>query len=520
MKKINLVFFILLFTTYFNFNIYANEQSIYVGLSKYKNLNNIVLDNKNINIGYNNNSSFNSDAILNTNYKFTIKPLNIYSIKIDNIFYSYQQALDFSKSYNNSYIFKDKNWYVMVGFFDNMLDANSFIQNQKINGQIIKLQDTIGIYNNDELIIGYKDKLTIKSNESISLENKKYRNFVDIICKNNLLTVINVLDIEEYLYGVVPSEMPSSWHKEALKAQAVACRNYAYSNLNIHKNEGFDVCDTTHCQVYNGILDEKPSTTEAVNETKNIFAYYNNEKINAVYSSSSGGYTDDSENVWNTKTPYLRAIKDEYEEGYKKWTRTFTFNELSSALSIGSINEVILESSPITGRASSLTFLGSNGQKVLKKEDIRTFFSKFKGGSLESRNFKMATSNKTDHNDISKNISKDNTFYAISSKGNNVIDKNNLFLIGKNGNYNQFKNIFVVDKTQNTQSLNIKNNTILNDENYVQKINIKDSPSVTFIGKGWGHGVGMSQYGANSLAKKGYKYDQILKYYYTDIEVK
>lgn len=523
LKKINLVFFIVfLFVTFFNLNIYANEQYINVGLSKYKNINSITLDNKNITIGKNNNSSFYGDVTLNTNNTFTIKPLNMYSIKIYNVFSSYNEALNFSMSYKDSYIFKDNGWYVMIGSFYNMLDANRFMTNQNISGEIVKVENTIGIYDNNKLLIGYEDSLSIKSNDDISLANKKYRNFINIICKKNSLSVINVLNIEEYLYGVVPSEMPSSWHKEALKAQAVACRNYAYSNLGLHKNEGFDVCDTIHCQVYNGISGEKPSTTETVNETKGILAYYNNEKINAVYSSSSGGYTDNAENVWNNNIPYLKAVKDEYEEGAKKWTRTFTFDELSSVLSIGTLNEIILESSPITERAISLTFVGSNGEKVLKKEEIRSFFSKFKGGSLDSRNFKMATSNANiTTKNTQDNTSKNNNIYGISSKGSNPINLDNYFSINKDDNLKKSQNIFVIDKNQTKYNLNIKNNdSTLDNTKYVSKITRQDTTSVTFIGKGWGHGVGMSQYGANSLAKKGYKYDEILKYYYTGIEVR
>ncbi len=510
---------ILFFVNYFNFNIYADQQYISVGLSKYKNVNNISLDNKELTIGKNNDSSFYSEATLSTNKSFNIKTLNLYSIKYNNRFYSYEDALNFSKNYKDAYLFKDDSWYVMIGNFTNMLDANTFITNENINGEIYKIDNSIGIYEDTQLLIAFKESVAIKSNENISISGKEYRNTLSIICKNNLLIVINILDIEEYLYGVVPSEMPSSWHKEALKAQAVASRNYAYSNLGIHSSEGYDVCDTVHCQVYNGVSNEKQSTNEAINETKGIFAYYNNEKINAVYSSSSGGYTDDAENVWNYSIPYLKAVKDEYEEGAKQWTRTFTFDELSNVASIGTVNQVILESSSVTGRAISLTLIGSSGEKVLEKEEIRTFFSKFSDGSLDSRNFKMAKGNTYTTNNTNTQTNAD-SIYVISSNGNNTININSVFVADKNTNTTKIKNTFAIDKNQSILNFLNLTSTTTSNLNYTSKVTRDDSNSITFIGKGWGHGVGMSQYGANSLAKKGYTYDEILKYYYTGIEVR
>ncbi len=519
MKKIGVIsFFVLVLLISTSYKAYAAEKYISVSISKYKNTNNILIGNKNINVGKSENYMFYNGAEISTDKSFNIKPINLYSIKYKDTFYDYNQALNFSKSFNDSYVYKEDLYYVMIGSFNNMIDANNYLSSNNINGDIVKIENSIGIYQDDKLLLVHKDSMAIKSSDNILLDNKQYRSFINIICKNNSLSVLNILDIEEYLYGVVPAEMPASWNKEALKAQAVACRNYAYSNIGNHKDEGFDVCDTVHCQVYNGLYNEKESTNQAVDETKGIFAYYNNELINAVYSSSSGGYTDDAENVWNNSVPYLKAVKDEYEEGAKQWTRTFTFDELSSMANIGSVNEVILENSSVTGRATSLTLIGTNGEKTLEKEEIRTFFSKSSGGSLESRNFNMAQGNTYD-NVQNSSTTTTNDYYAIASKGNNILDKENYFVIDKNGNVQKPKELIVIDKSQNTQNLlnNINNN---NNISYASKITRQDSNSITFIGKGWGHGVGMSQYGANSLAKKGYKYDEILKYYYTGIDVR
>ncbi len=537
MKKLNFfILFVFILINCVTFQAYANEHFISVGLTKYKNLTNISLDNKSVGIGKFDNNTFHLDTTLNGN-NFNIKPLNGYGIKHNNKFYSYDEALNFAKNYNKSYVYKDDSYYVITGSFNNNTEANNYMTSQNIVGEVVKLENTIGIYDSSNILAGYKDSIAIKTEEFVSISKRPYRNVINITIKSGNLNIVNILNVEEYLYGVVPSEMPPSWHKEALKAQSVAARNYAYANLGLHKNDGYDVCDTIHCQVYNGVSNEQQSTNDAINETKGVLAYYNNQLINAVYSSSSGGYTDDAENVWNSSIPYLKAVKDEFEEGGKQWTRTFTFDELSSIASIGSVNEVILENSSVTGRATKLTFVGTNGQKVLEKEEIRTFFSKTIGGSLDSRNFKMAqgntyiSQNNNTNNQNNSDNNKDKSLYAISSKNNNTINKDNTFVIDKNNNKSKLTNTYAIDKSQNTLNItntaqqNNSNNSNENNNNnnnitYVSKITRQNSNSITFVGKGWGHGVGMSQYGANSLAKKGYKYDEILKYYYTGIEVR
>ena len=126
--------------------------------------------------------------------------------------------------------------------------------------------------------------------------------------------IINVLDAQSYLKGVVPNEMPVSFGLNALKAQAVAARNYANRPQNVYKN--YDICDSTACQVYYGANSENPLSDKAVEETQGIFALYNKEPILALYSSTGGGITEDYEQVYGTgnifgnSKPYLKSVKD------------------------------------------------------------------------------------------------------------------------------------------------------------------------------------------------------------------
>src|SRR5262249_27975071 len=131
----------------------------------------------------------------------------------------------------------------------------------------------------------------------------------------NTLTVVNELPIEQYLLGVVPNELsPATFGQlEALKAQAVAARTYAIKNMGQSRREGYDICDTDACQVYMGAGTEDSLTTQAVEETRGLIATYNNQPINALYTSTCGGRTESAENIFEEKAPYLVSTFCEYK---------------------------------------------------------------------------------------------------------------------------------------------------------------------------------------------------------------
>ena len=149
----------------------------------------------------------------------------------------------------------------------------------------------------------------------IKLNNKKYRGVIVLYPSDNGIMVINEVDMEGYLYGVVPKEASASWPQEALKAQAVAARTYVYSALNgKHSSYGFDVCATTDCQVYGGYDSEVDATNKAVDDTAGIIAIYEGKAVHTLFSAGNGGWAEDSKNVWGGSYPYLTAFKDEYED--------------------------------------------------------------------------------------------------------------------------------------------------------------------------------------------------------------
>jgi stage II sporulation protein D len=150
----------------------------------------------------------------------------------------------------------------------------------------------------------------------LEIDSRAYRGAVEVFGNaRRTLTVVNELPMEDYLRGVVPNELnPTAFGQlEALKAQAVAARTYIQRNLGQYRNEGYDVCATDTCQVYFGVRTEDPLSTQAVLDTRGVVATYDGKPINALYSSTCGGRTEDAEFIFNERVPYLVSTSCEYK---------------------------------------------------------------------------------------------------------------------------------------------------------------------------------------------------------------
>lgn len=208
----------------------------------------------------------------------------------------------------------------------------------------------------------------------INYNSNHYRGYLEI-SPNSWL--INVLNIEEYLFSVVPSEMPAYYPLEALKAQAVASRTYALVNRGRHGE--FDLCSTVHCQVYKGIRAENDKSTRAVLETMGEVAVYNNQLIKAFFHSSSGGYTEDCKYVWGGDIPYLKGVKDVDELLNDSWVRVIAVNELFEKLSSLGINvdrnfSLELEKT-VSGRVYRIWLRDSDKAYILMGTTFRSLFN-------------------------------------------------------------------------------------------------------------------------------------------------
>lgn len=160
--------------------------------------------------------------------------------------------------------------------------------------------------------------LKIEKEGFVSVKSKWYRGFFMIQNKNGKLTVINNVGIEDYIKGVLPSEMPSGWEVEALKAQAIAARSYALANLGKRAKYGYDLNDTTEDQVYGGAGAETAKTNQIVEDTKGLVLIYDYKIIPAYYSASAGGQTINASSAWgNNDLPYIRSVPS-FDDNVKK----------------------------------------------------------------------------------------------------------------------------------------------------------------------------------------------------------
>ncbi|MCL2216379.1 MAG: SpoIID/LytB domain-containing protein [Defluviitaleaceae bacterium] len=337
----------------------------------------------------------------------------------------------------------------------------------------------------------------------ITLGAYSYRGAIEFRPYGGRISAINVLSIEEYLYGVLPSEMSPGFHIEALKAQAVASRTFAQNSVNQgrHRAQGFDLCDGTHCQVYRGVSLEHENTTRAVRETHGLMLFYNDSPILAVYFSSSGGATDNSEDVWFEARPYLRSVNEIHEHEPMVWTRTFTWQQLTTAAAnanagIGTVNGISVSGMGASGRANALTLYGTGGSwTVTREERIRGFFSAI-GGTLPSSNFTIAGGLPTTQ-----------AVNVTSGWQDLHAPLNTLQALDSNGAISTVHMAYIFDghsmrRLDSTPTV------------------ARGGSGITIEGRGWGHGVGMSQRGAYGMARMGFCFREILLHYYTGVEIR
>jgi len=278
---------------------------------------------------------------------------------------------------------------------------------------------------------------------TFKLGNRTYRGRLRIK-KNPAGTIqaINILNIEDYLYGVVPREMPPNWSLEALKAQAVVSRTYAIYQMERNRMKDYDICNTTSSQVYGGCVDERPASNRAVDETRGKVLMHNGRIALPYFHSNSGGVTEDAKNVWLVDIPYLKTVQDPYslQAPNTTWSHYLSLEDIRGALgrngvNVGSLHGVEPYDTSSSGRVKRVRISGSAGERVINANLFRLH--------TDPRRLKST---------------------LFTARG--------------------------------------------------------DSMGVLFEGKGSGHGVGMSQWGAYVMAKSGHTYRDILSHYYRGLEIR
>lgn len=218
--------------------------------------------------------------------------------------------------------------------------------------------------------------------EFIQVNGKKYRDTIVIRqSQNGSLTVINELDLDHYIYGILPHEISASWHMEALKAQAVVSRTYALRNLERHAADGFHLCSTVHCQVFGGANAETSRTNSAVDKTHNEVIIYKDDLINAFFFANCGGKTEVSQNTWNDypAPPYLKSVRCRYCSWSKHhtWKNRITEDQIAAALTKNGfpielpIRTISIHSNGKSGRANNLKIKHAQGELKIRASQFR-----------------------------------------------------------------------------------------------------------------------------------------------------
>lgn len=330
------------------------------------------------------------------------------------------------------------------------------------------------------------------STDLVKIADKEYRGIAEVAFNSSgTLAGINELNVEQYLYGVVPRELPPVPYGEleAQKAQAIAARTYALSNLGKRSRDGYDLLPTTSDQVYGGFEAEHPISNDAVDGTKGIVAVYDGKLITAVFNSTSGGFSANNEDVWESEAvPYLRGVPDaergksfenvptlevfknsrnskslraasegDFEADwsrYHRWNFEWSAAEISQVLSsyfntnVGKVYEINVTERSDSGRVLQIEFVTEKGTFYEKKDRVRW------------------------------------ALQYINASGNQAVLLSTLFYVEP-----------------------------------VKENKTKEVVGFKVYGGGWGHGVGLSQTGAVGMAEKGYDYDRILKHYYQGIDL-
>jgi len=325
--------------------------------------------------------------------------------------------------------------YQITGSLTNIIEQGQGLQNATISVTNSSIKIGNKNYDNSEL------RITSLRDGEIELNKVRYRGEIRILLQfNNKFSVINEIDLESFVAGVLGSEMMPSWNEEALRAQAVTARTYALYKKKKRRDEVYhsDMLELA----YRGMAGETTRLNKIVQETKGVVMVYNWNIFPAYFHSTCGGHTEDSNHVFGKDSiPPLSGVVCNYcnNSKYSRWSTDINKSDIEKRLResniyVSNINTIKTLDPGVGNHGSRVEIISANGSKEMNANDFR-------------------------------------------------------LLVGPNYLY--------------STAFNSRNN----------------GKSITFSGRGWGHGVGLCQYGAQAMAEKGFKWTAILEYYYPKINL-
>ncbi len=333
-------------------------------------------------------------------------------------------------------------------------------------------------------------------NQVLKVDEVSYRGGIHCIKAGEAMTVVNVVFMDHYLYGVISREMSPSWPVEALKAQAVCARNYAAQSLGKHKNQGFDLCSSVDCQAYSGTRAEAIGSYAPVDETTRQVLTYDGELAQLFYSSSMGATTEDVKNVWGNSLPYLISVDNSYEdtenipngvwEGYLSCEEATTIMR-NKGYDVGDVTEIEVLEYSANQRVVKMEVTGTKGSKVFEREACRTIFN---------------------------TVTKSQAFSVTGDRGNGAPEAVQVTNGTDTVKLAMDKLVLLTGKGRESLEGALCVFDGENKKSYGDSKESNKNQGFRFNGTGWGHSVGMSQYGAKGMAEAGYTYQEILAHYF------
>ena len=503
------------------------QKEIRVGLtSMYSNKETLTIKNTKLGYGYCTGNMYLQEAVLESSSGFTFTPVNGYFVAEKTSYASYGAAKQAAEKYRAAGVeaypgsVYQCSWRVYFGYASKYADAEAMVASLESKTGKTKFELCLG--NNYRMFVaGSFGKLLIDVDEHyaypqfrpvtnyekgvacVDMGSRVYRGRMEIgRYGKSTMTAVNIVGLEEYLYGVVPAEMPSTWHEEALKAQAVCARSYALMKAGYggasNAKKGYKVVDTVSSQVYKGYLSESVKANKAVDATQGKMICYDNKVITSYFFSTSGGSTEASKDVWAVNLPYLQSVPDFYEQDAPRevWEVTLSMKEINDSLvgqgiHIGTLEDLSVSKYSSTGRVYALNLSGADRSLNLQGTTIRTVLN------LYSTKFTIVR-----QGDIPDEVC------VLSADGMDNRRISEMYIASEDG----------VEKasTELSQYIVQSADTLFNYPGSAPK----GADEILFAGMGYGHGVGMSQYGAKGMAEAGYTYQEIIEYYFTGAYVK
>ena len=450
-------------------------------------------------------------------------------VQLDGIYDDYDQCAEEAWDLGGWPAYIDGEFVVRFGCYESRGDAQDALEDLGLDGEAVK-SSSAGVIvtrtrttevlfefqNGWDLSLGVMPQAGRREEPVTWFKGYKYKGgFEYVRPSGGDLRVINVVDLEDYVKGVVPYEMNGDWPLAALEAQAVCARTFACRNTK-HQNYDFDVCSGTCCQVYNGTNTATDLSDEAVENTEGECLYYDGELIEAVYHSSNGGATEDAENVWGGRVPYLLGKEDPYEEltsipNYN-WSVTYTADQLTWILqqknyTIGDIEDVYVSAVTDMGNVAAVTFVDTDGEILtLKGDTARTvFYSSTYQKSVPSLRFSI-------NGKGGGTVTAGSGGYYVNG-AQKLSSLEGAIAIATGGKKSELSD-------GSWYAITADGVTKLSTGTVSRRVNTSSNGTFTITGSGNGHNVGLSQYGARAMAEDGYDYEEILKFYYTDITIK